>query len=710
MEQQFDITIDLSNKYDDIKKLSKQKCQDLLDNIDIKEAIKNQNKMLVLNYISINYAINSNKALEQLNRNNVLKLGIDSKNKFVINILDFLLKKCQTKDIKKDIAYFQSKRNLAYLSEDIYNLSQVIRKEIKNSNHSLLRNLLFIVDKNFFTRNEYGEVLDISVEDLSEICSTLIYLYFQIHGENIISEKTFSYTDEDIEEMELLINYQFYIKKFQDVEKLIENFNYKCTRNKNNIIIEAHNELLEKSRQHGYNHSVKQRQIDAVENYKILQSKKNISLHYLINDLLNNYKNNIFKFVQEPIERYTFDLQFIFEKVQNIIQQNSFYFTEEIVEIDEIIREYFDNEIKTTNEIDEVINFRISKNLTLKDLLIVKRVFIIIGLLNSKFLYSIIKKDPSKKDVAYNSWIKVFKHEDLKNILHPFLGEKKAEEFITKFHWSLNKKGRLDLQYTPLIKSDNYYFPMNIFINSNLFRNSLFKNVIRPQNVKQIDTISNNIVSVLEQNFQYIHKEIKFKKGKQVEGDFDVIAYIDNIIYLFECKNIINPGDLHELRTTYRDNIIGKKKGFVQLSKSKKKLNSKNYIRELNNRLKWNISDDFKIVTCLVLGTRMFNGYTNGEHHIRADKELLNFLQNGTVKVYNNNKEIELRLWENNKIMGNDIFNFIENSILHEIEFSCFSPKENKLSFGKNNLIFKTFEFNGKELNKKFIDRFEEME
>jgi len=702
MEQQFDIAIDLSNQYDDIKKLSKKEYKKLLKKINIKEDIKNQNKIPVLNYIYIEYTRNN---LKRLIIDKIFALNIDSENKFVIEILDFLLKECQIEDIRKDITYFQSKRNLAYLSEDIYFLSQERIKIIKNSNSSLLRNLLFRVDNSFFRRNEYREILDISVEDLSEICSTLVYLYLQIHGENIISEKTFSNTDKDVKKVDLLINYQFLIKQFQDVEKLIDNFNYICIKDKNNIILKPYDELLEKARQYGYNHSIKQRYIDGINNITSLKENNIvISLYKIIDELFSNDNEYIFKLLKEPIERYTFNLQFIFEKIWDYIVQNDFNFLEEILEIDEIIREYFDNNIRTLDEIDEVMKFTISDNLTLKDLLRAKRVFIIIARLNSKFLYSVLEKDSSKKDIVYNSWIKSFKYNELVNILQFIIGKDKAKEFIGEFHWSLNEKRVLDLQYTPLIKLDDYYFPMNIFINSDLFRNSLFKNNIRPQKVKPVDIIGNNIFRALNKNFKYVAQEIKFKKNG-IQGDFDVIAYIDNIVYIFECKNTINPADLHELRTTYKDNL---QHGFEQLSKCKNMLFNREYIKILNNQFKWDLSNNFKIVTCLVMSTRMFNGYTNGGHHVISDKELLKFLENGKIKVYNN-KKIELRLWENDKITGNDIFNFIENRILSKIVFSCFYPKEDKFSFGKNNLIFKTFEFKNEGLNQKFIDRFKEI-
>lgn len=318
-----------------------------------------------------------------------------------------------------------------------------------------------------------------------------------------------------------------------------------------------------------------------------------------------------------------------------------------------------------------------------------------VGLLNSDYLFNILEKDKSKKQIIYNSWIKVFNHKNLIKMLTPFVGEDKAEDFISNFSWLLKSKYILDLQHTPLIHFNDYYFPLNIFISSNLFLNSLFKNKIRPHKIINKDSISEAISKILKVNFENVAMEINFNKNGY-KGDFDVIAYIDNVIYIFEAKNIITPRDLHELRTTYDDNLLH---GFEQLSKCRNVLLSDGYIKDLNNNLKWNISDDFKIVTCLILGTRMYNGYTNGKHHTRSFHELFNFLDTGKIIIRNKDVEKEINLWKDNTISGYDIYNFIQNRILHNLVFdSCYS-KTNKIFFKNKSVSFETFEFNLNDFN-----------
>ena len=70
---------------------------------------------------------------------------------------------------------------------------------------------------------------DIPIETLSEICSFLIYLFSQINKEHKISQHTFS-SKNSLNERNLnnLILLSFKIRNFQDIEKFVDYFNYKC--------------------------------------------------------------------------------------------------------------------------------------------------------------------------------------------------------------------------------------------------------------------------------------------------------------------------------------------------------------------------------------------------------------------------------------------------------------------------------------------------
>lgn len=690
----------LFEKLDILKKLSTTECKNLLSQINIEQSLKQKNKNRVLNYILINYIKSKENTLDNLKREKIFSLNIYSKNKFIIKILDFLLKEAKNLEyIKLDFAYFTSKRNFAYFSEDIFLISQNIRKIIKQSDSGFVRSLLFLVDKSFFevmnhktTNTHLNSILEI--QTISEVCSFLIFQYAQIHKIHTISEKTYNLlSDKDI--FDLIYDVKV-LQDFENMEKLIDNYNYQCVKFRNNLTINNPDNLFDMARLYGDDNSNIQRTNDTYNSIKRFQkSKKVVSYRSIIEKL--PYKS-FFEFIKEPIPRYI--LKFPNDKkiVDFLTKEN--FFLEKVIEFEEIHKEY-------GLPHDEILKFKISTTLTVKDLIIIKRIFLLMSYLNSEFLYPLLDKNESKQS-AYNSWIKAFSKENLRVLMATYIGDTKAEEFINEFSWKIKNHERLDLQFTPLIQFDDYYFPMNIFAYSNLFRNLLYKNNIRPQNDTDNDLISQKIYKALRKKFELVNMEVRFNNS-DFHGDFDVIAYIDNVIYVFECKNILTPVGLHELRTTFKDNI---KKGFKQLDKCRNALlNDKfiNYIKS-NDKLGWSLSNDYEIVTCLVLGNRMFNGYTDGIHHVRSVHELENFILRGQIAVNNQNNIQKFNLWNDTNIEGDDLFNFIENRHFHKLIYKSFNSQKNKEKIGKYNLIFETNEFNIEDFHIKLKNKFKYVE
>ncbi len=283
--QKLDINKNLIDDFQNIKqyteKLTKSQKKNILKTIDIKNAIKTKNKIHIINYIIIVYAQYNDEALSELRKDKIFSLDINSKNREVVKIIDFLLKNSKKLEFSyEDINYFQSKKNLSLISENIYKVTQEIRKEIKNYGNSFIRDILFVVDMHFYRTMKGVESLNITIETLSEICSYLIFLHAQIHKEHMISENTFSKANSFYDnKIDNLIKLSFSIRNFQDIEKFIDNFNYICIKEKNNLIVKSEDVLLEKSRRYGYFHSNMQRMalsLHTREKYKDAAKNGNI--------------------------------------------------------------------------------------------------------------------------------------------------------------------------------------------------------------------------------------------------------------------------------------------------------------------------------------------------------------------------------------------------------------------------------------------------
>jgi hypothetical protein len=687
-----DINTNLLNNYDLIKNKNIKDLKILLKKIDIDKAQKNKDKLQILNYIVLKKKIDKGKFLSSIKRERLLEFDTNSKNKHIEYILKNLLKNSTILNLSiNEIEYFTSKKNLLYFTSEIYELSQAIRKKIKEAEKSFIRDLLFIADVDFV---KYNDKLNISKEDFTEFISELIYLYYQIHGKEDGTNLTFS-KNFNANNYKNLIDNMAIVKQFKIVDKMIDSLDYICIKEKKIFQIKGKDFLFEKARVHGFYHTDNQRlnnHIQVKEYYP-----KALSIAKLSEKMYEATKDSLFTFKEEPIPRYVYEFPMLEEIKEMILSER--LFLEELMLIAEIDIEY---------NITDLNKFEFTEKLTIWDLIIIKRFFFFYFNQNSIFLLSLLEENQNNLLIVYNSWVKALTRDNLIKMMTFVIDKEKVEAFIDNFSWSIESNEILDLQYTPLLKNNfDYYFPMGILINSNLFRNSLFKNKIRPHDGN--DFLSESIGKELKSKFDNVEIEVKFKKYG-FDGDFDVLALIENTLYIFECKNTINPVGWHELRTTYKDNVI---KGFSQLDKARKAFSTPNFISYINKRFNWKINiNDLKIITCVVLKTRMFNGYTNGIHHVRAFDELLNFIKYGEMTITNikDNKIKTLNLWTTDTISNEDLYQYIENRKLHKVLYECMTPIENKIKLGRQTIAFGTFEFNAHLFNQSICNTFKEKE
>jgi hypothetical protein len=675
-DNNLDKNTNLLNNYVLIKSKNTKDLKILLKEINIDKAKKNKDKLQILNYIVLKKNINKDKFLNSIKRERLLQFDIDSKNRHLEYILKNLLKNSAILELSIDeIAYFTSKRNLLSFTSEIYELSQVIRKEIKKSKKSFIRDLLFMADVDFV---KYNDKLNISKEDFTEFISELIYLYYQIHGKEDGTNQTFS-KKFNPNNYDAIIDNMAIVKQFKIVDKMIDSLDYTCVKDKNIFWIKGKDLLFEKARVHGFYHTDNQR-LNLNMQVKEYYSKA-LSIAKLSEKIYKATKDSLFEFKEKPIPRYVYKFP-IFEEIKDIILNESL-FLEELMLIAEIDMEYNVTDLK---------KFKFAEKLTIWDLIIIQRFLFFYFNQNSIFLLSLLEEKQSNLTIVYNSWIKALTRDNLIKMMNFFIDKEKAEAFIDNFSWTIESNKILDLQYTPLLQNNfDYYFPMGILINSNLFRNSLFKNQIRPHNGN--DFISEFISKELKNKFDSVKIEVEFNKFN-FHGDFDVLALIENTLYIFECKNTINPVGWHELITTYKDNVI---KGFSQLDKAREAFSHPEFVSYINNRFNWKIDiSNLKIVTCVVLKTRMFNGYTNGIHHVRAFDELLNFIKDGKMTITNikDNKIKTLSLWRKSILSNEDLYQYLENRKFHKVLYECMTPIENRIKLGTQTIAFETFEFN----------------
>lgn len=655
----------------------------------IETSIKNSDITESVNWISALLLIDEDESIDIIKSKRLLKFSlIKTQQNTIEKIIKHISSNASELKLNtRSTSFLLSKINLFSLQRSAIKTNEKLCRITKRASSGLLRDILSRADfLAYLRKNNIGpDIPDHSFEDKLEAASYLTHMFFEENPSILSSLDYSSETEHKKNNINTLLQDAILIKEVEKTDTLIDCLNYGCVKKKNKFIISAETDLFQRSLKYGYISSEIQQKNLALN---ILTSHKKKSKFLLeLSSELEKLNEIFVEYKEKPIERYTFKLPLI-DPIIKVLTSKSL-FIEEIIELE--------SNLKEISGLKNVKNLSITENLTVFDIITIKRLFTLVGHIFYDHLYLIDKPNHNHERLLYNSWLPTFTHNSLINILEQIVSKEAAKSFLELFSWHPKKKSILDLQYTPLIKTrDEYYLNFNILITASTIRNLYYQNKIRPISSINEDTTSLKLFETLKLNFNNIRYEIDFKHG-DFHGDFDVIANIEDTIYVFECKNILIPTGPHELRTTF-DNL---KKGFDQLNKCRSALKNSNFIRYINQKENLNIKEGSKIVTCLVFSNRMFNGYSDGTNQVRSLYELCEFLKTGNITVQNKT----VKLWKYPVISNSDIFNYIENSMFHSVVLNALHPLEITNTFNNKELVMKTYELRFKDIKSTMFDR-----
>ncbi|MFC1761898.1 hypothetical protein ACFL6U_07430 [Planctomycetota bacterium] len=263
-------------------------------------------------------------------------------------------------------------------------------------------------------------------------------------------------------------------------------------------------------------------------------------------------------------------------------------------------------------------------------------------------------------------------------------------EFLT---WTPETKRVFDVQYQPLVKTlSGYLVPMNILASSDIIRNSLLMSRIRFYSNGTIDPLSSLLANALRQHTNSVAERVQYD-CEDLQGDIDTIAMFDNKLFVFECKNSLVPCNSYEIRTSY-DSIV---KGAEQLTKFQTGFNRINFKKHIENKLGWCFDSTTELITCVVVGNRMFTGYRIDGHAIRASYPLVHFIEEGTLV---NQERETICFWAKDEFTGEDLRQYIVEDLIYKTMLDSMEPYIEQYSFGKYSIEFKTYCLNVLALNK----------
>jgi hypothetical protein len=528
---------------------SKKQIEQITQNL--KQAISDRDQKLALDLFRAGLQESEAEFVGQLRKIGVLRC---SNYDFQSQILNSLINETGKINISQDSqVYFESIKSLLSISRNIQTLFKALLKEV---DYLEIKSYLVAVDSLFWPiyglqavdslfwpldglQPDHANRYSVCKEELASAFS--LYLYHS-HDKKVIDKSNIDKVNEK------RLSDQYYLDKLEDFNKLIffkesevlvDSFGYTVTQNDAKIIIKAPDPKFEMSRCLGY---IRQSMQESANSFDSLSELSEIIENYpslleFSKRYYQKFKDSTFKIIDSPLKLIV--MQFHPQTLSNFLDTNRLFLEEEM-----ILKQLESNLFIDIQKVNKIPVFQ---SLSLFDIIKVQRLFAFMLFVLTEYI------DSNKLFKSKLFWrsMPVLQANDLKDLLASFLGEQKAKEIFELFTWRLESKKIFDLQTYPFINVEDWILlPLGILTNSDLCRNVLQSTKFRFDSesfedpiVLEMERCLKPVSSILKTNLKYSFKGI--------EGDVDVLAVVDNCLFVFECKNSLHPCNPFELRTTY---------------------------------------------------------------------------------------------------------------------------------------------------------------
>ncbi len=644
----------------DIKKITEQYCDDLRSQRKGKlvkkereklehtiREFRNENQDVVLGAIVIYAIFYPNEAIQYARQKGVFYYGSAwAHTGYCLESLNSLSKILHIPQPQQK--YFQQKLSCRWLGRFYLETEEKLRrkirkhyrKRIKGELHgvpcesSLIIELLAYINMIFryhsastaqtyamgSPNKNYKYVFDYTNEEISEAVSYLIYLFTEEKGFQPQKEK---WLDIDyilyggIDKLVLLACHRNLILEW---EFLVDCLGYELKADEKSIRIYDSSDQLEKSFRIGLIKTSMQEQLSAIQIMEIAP----ISLQDIAKITVTKLGDTLFEWCCEDrlFQRYRMAFpEPLLEPLRPKKNDGALeLFREEYIELN-----FADHEL--TFKSADIFDQMVTSHCSIVDLILFKRFFILFNF-SQRWLFE--KEKDIRKVIP--SLIPVMSEMKLISLIEKFVdGKEKAGELLELLSW--NGRGKLDLQYTPIIKIDSkhYYVAMDILISSNIARNSLVSARVKKIPDANSDGQNDPLELFCEKSFRecsfpyHTRSNVKYRYREE-QGEIDFLAWSDSRIYIIECKRAILPTSSHEIRATY-EHI---QKASRQLDMSSEALQDETVQKTYFSQ--WGISPGKRTVyTCILLGNRLFAVPNGMLHPVRYAYELNMILTSGIV-------------------------------------------------------------------------------
>jgi len=679
---------------------------------NLKQAISGRDQKLALDLFRAGLQQSEAEFVGQLRKMGVLRC---SNYDFQSQILNSLINETGKINISQDSqVYFESIKSLLSISRNIQTLFKALLKEV---DYLEMKSYLVAVDSLFWLlynlpavdsffwpldglQQDHANRYSVCKEELASAFS--LYLYHS-HDKKVIDKSNIKKVNEK------RLNDEYYLTKLEDFNKLIflkdsevlvDSFGYTVTQIDAKIIIKAPDPKFEMSRCLGYRRQSMQEIANSFDSLSELSqiAEKYPSILEFSKTYYQNFKDSIFKIIDSPLKRIVLEIQY--QTLSEFLDTNSLFLEEEM-----ILKQLESNLFIDFQKVNKIPVFQ---SLSLFDIIKVQRLF--------AFMLFVLREyiDSNKLFKSKLFWrsMPVLQANELKDLLASFLGEQKAKEIFELFTWRLESKKIFDLQTYPFINVEDWILlPLGILTNSDLCRNVLQSTKFRfdsesveDPSVLEMERCLKPVSSIFETNLKYSFKGVK--------GEVDVLAVVDNCLFVFECKNSLPPCNLFELRTTY-DYI---QKAAAQLTHFQDLWQQEPFRTYLATKIKTQSPLPSQLCSCIVMGNRMFSGLREQGHSVRPIRELCYIISKGEIllnsyNIYDKDAGkksilIKFKLWKEDQLKAEDLLAYIQEDSLHKCYFNSLIRIEKTIKLKNKSLVQESYAFSHERFLEQLVDNF----
>lgn len=516
------------------------------------------------------------------------------------------------------------------------------------------------------------DIRHFSVEELCEAGSLLISMYRRLYA---LTDECCNFVDEkSLKSKRPVYDRLFviaaHILKFMEAESLIDGLPYKANYSKNAVTVLSIDPEIEKSVRLGYIQSENQTMIRAV---RLSQFERLPSIKELVQREFRRGLEDTIKIVESPVRRLVFNMP----DVPEIFH---------LFSSDELLRE--EAESLMMLDIDDFSDknnqyFDITSRVSSQDIFKLQRYFLFISCIYQEKLKE-IPDEAERALLMFRSTVFVIPRDHLiPQINYIFRDEEKTKEIIDLL--TLDEgRNHVDLLYSPFILTDQYYIiAPHIVASSNLVRNIIYVNNLKPSLVGRSDPMQQAVVDALEDAGFMVRAEVEVKiSGKMLE--MDIVAWRDNVLFIFECKNAYHPCSTHEMRTSFDHLKAARKQLDIRLDTFLDPARQKILFAKLG----WKVVPSDEIYTGILIGNRVFHGAHLNDHPVRQAHEFINVVLRGEI----GSGEEKFSFWAGTEFQTIDLVSYLKGESVVGDQLSALQSYTHKFRLGSHTLNFLTYQ------------------